>query len=170
MRYQKLRKRIVTVDIGKTMRARAEQLGAASADKFTLSAVKKLCQYLDIEQPKFVKGSATAWFRDTYPRFPVRIEVRKLKKCNINDMFMRMSKTEQWDQYMALLEEQPDSHIGLIVQVTGLGLFIQHNAWHLDSAPGHTRLTRRAISSDKGIIFESVEAFAATINRSGWSP
>lgn len=158
------------MDLTKIMKGRAEAYAASSADKFALTAVQKLCQHLGVQSPRSVKGSAPAWFRDNYPRFPVHLEVRKLKKCTINDMFGRMTKTEQWNEFIALLEELPNSSVGMIVQVTGLGLFIQHNAWHLSGAPGFTRLTRRAITADKGIVFESLESFAASVKDSGWTP
>lgn len=144
---------------------------AESEQSFNRAILLQLCKAFDLDcsgmknDPEF----NFQWFHSQYPRFPIRLDSRKLK-VDLHNMFSAMTRTEVWDSYMNILEETTEPRLALFVRVPGQGTFVIHNAWGMSQAPGFTRLVRVAKTTDKGIIFESLASFVASLQQSGWTP
>lgn len=157
------------MNLEKIMRDRAAQHDGRRSDKYALSCCKKLCQHLGVELGQDAYESAFSWFHEAYPRFPVFLEARDVQ-CSVTDMFARMTKTKGWEELMTVVEEAGTPFVGVIVKAKGNGLFVLHTDWRMGSCPGFTKLVRRALTADKGVIFESLESFATSVKAVGWQP
>lgn len=157
------------MDLERVMRERSAELEGKRSDKFALNCCKKLCQQLGVHVGQDAYESAFSWFHEAYPRFPVYLEARDIK-CNVNDMFARMTKTKVWEAFFALAEEIDKPSVGLLVMSKGNGLFVFHNDWRLGSEPGFSKIIRRAKTAERGVIFESLESFTESVKSTGWSP
>ena len=108
-------------------------------------------------------------FHEIYPSFPVRLEARNIK-VSVERMFSAMTKTDVWKLFLSYLDENSLQYAAFIIPCYGQSLFCFHNCWHLNQMPGVTRLTRMAATSEKGIIFEPLDAFLESVRKAGWSP
>lgn len=149
-----------------------EALEVGSEMRFAAASVTALCKALKVSLP--TKASRDRdfgfnWFRDAYPGFPVFMEGIN-SELNLVEFWVAPTRTEVWDSYFKLLGEYRRETMGLIVVCKGVGKLVLHNAWSLNPVPGHTRLERRnRVDKTKGLVVESVEAFAESVLQV-WSP
>jgi len=138
---------------------------------FAKLTLVQICKAFEIDYKDVVNESCFGfqWFHDEYPRFPIRLDSRKIR-IDLDRMFSSMTKTEVWDEYMKLLEDTDFEYMALFTAVPGHSTFVMHNAWHLPQVPGYTRLTRIAKISDMGIIFEPLASFIESIRKAGLLP
>ena len=147
-----------------------EEAAAESEQKFRHRGLCRICKFFNVAPPQDNEDEATwEWFSENYPKFPIPLESRRVQ-ANVSQMFSAMIKTEAWDTYWHVFEERRHHLLALFVPSKGHGVFVLHNCWHLPAVSGHTRLVRTAKTGDKGIIFESLEAFLESLRQGGLSP
>lgn len=143
-----------------------------SQQAFTEKALLRFCKLMQIDArtAKYSPEFGFGWLHKEYPSLPIKMDAAKIKPVDFEGLIKGMTRTEAWTTYFQLLDETSHTHMGLILQVGGLGLYVMHNVWGMRATPGHTRLLRvHAGTDEKGIIFESVEAFCESLSLR-WKP
>jgi len=127
---------------------------------FTSGALILLCRKLELDvRVSELRCEGFGWFHENYPDFPVHMEALK-ETINLPEFWTKPTKTDAWKAFFDLYEELQKPALGAILRVAGVGFGVFHTAWHLPSAPGHTRMERRSAISDKrGLILETMPAF-----------
>jgi len=134
-----------------------------SRKAFEVRVAKVLCRYYEIRAAPKHPLFGLQWFRDHCDSFPMNLDAQRIN-VNIDSMFRAITRTPAWKAYMHMLIEYDFEPCALVVTYKGQGLYVLHNNWSLTPIAGHTRLVRRAKSSNyKGAIFEPLEAFLTAL-------
>jgi hypothetical protein len=152
-------------------RDRFEEHKAHSHQLFATKAIKRVCAYFDItlNYSDLDEEFGCGWFNHNYPKFPVYLDAKNIK-VEVGPLFRSITKTAAWTELISLLESIGGVCGGVIIPVTGQGLFVAHNWWTIPEVPGFTRLVRKASATDQGIVIEPLESFLEGVKLSGWCP
>jgi len=139
---------------------------------FESRAVRKLASLLDVPLPNMSVAPAIncSDFLDKYQDFPVKLTCMA-KTIQLDRVILAMEKTKVWERLMTEIEQHDDcTSRGVLCRDRHGRIFVLHDAWNVDREPGLIRVERPANVAGKGLVFETVETFAADIRRYGWHP
>lgn len=133
-----------------------------SRKTFEVRVTKVLCRYFDVKPDLYDPLFGLNWFKDRY-QLQFHLDAQNIS-VDVDKLFRAMTKTPAWKAYMDLLNMYDFGICALVVTYKLQGLYVFHNHLTLTPVAGHTRLFRRAASSDlKGVIFEPFEAFCMAL-------
>ena len=153
-------------------RGRFEAHKAQSHQLFATKAIKRVCQFFEISVSHSESNSeefGCGWFNENYPTFPVYLDARNVK-VEVGGLFRAITKSPAWTELMSLLESVGGTRAGVIIPISGHGLFIAHNWWNIPEVPGFTRIVRKATQAEMGIMIEPLESFLEGVKLAGWQP
>lgn len=133
-----------------------------SRKSFEVRVTKVLCKHFGLNPEPYNPLFGLNWFTDRCS-LSIHLDAQRIG-VNVDRMFRSMTKTPAWKAYMDMLAEYNYGLCALVVTYKTQGLYVFHNHWTLTPIAGHTRLIRRAASSNyMGVIFEPFEAFCMAL-------